>query len=118
MSFFRITLHRSAIGMPRRTRGVLASLGLRKRQQTVFHPVSPEFAGKIMRVKELVRVAEVDRALSPAELRAERAPEPGFWLERPVPRSPITPVGRDVAPPPAPPAAQPQEEARPEGPGA
>ncbi|KAK9416219.1 hypothetical protein SUNI508_01636 [Seiridium unicorne] len=45
MSFFRITLHRSAIGLPERTRGVLAALGLRKRTQTVFHPVSPQFAG-------------------------------------------------------------------------
>ena len=62
MSFFRITLHRSAIGLPQRTHGVLAALGLRKRNQTVFHPVSPQFAGMIMKVKELVRVDEVDRA--------------------------------------------------------
>ena len=86
MSFFRITLHRSAIGLPQRTHGVLAALGLRKRNQTVFHPVSPQFAGMIMKVKELVRVEEVDRALTPAEMRAERRPDPGFWLEKAVPR--------------------------------
>ncbi|KAI0125038.1 ribosomal protein L30, ferredoxin-like fold domain-containing protein [Xylariales sp. AK1849] len=86
MSYFRITLHRSAIGLPERTRGVLAALGLRKRTQTVFHPVSPQFAGMIMKVKELVRVDEVDRALSPKEMREERRPERGFWLERGVPR--------------------------------
>ncbi|KAK8107322.1 mitochondrial 54S ribosomal protein uL30m [Apiospora kogelbergensis] len=74
-SYFRVTLHRSAIGLPERTRGVLAALGLRKRSQTVFHPVSPQFAGMIMKVKELVR-----------ELREERRPERGFWLEKPVPR--------------------------------
>ncbi|KAK6824693.1 hypothetical protein PG990_003944 [Apiospora arundinis] len=85
-SYFRITLHRSAIGLPERTRGVLAALGLRKRSQTVFHPVSPQFAGMIMKVKELVRVREVDRALSPKELREERRPERGFWLEKAVPR--------------------------------
>ncbi|KAI0830410.1 ribosomal protein L30, ferredoxin-like fold domain-containing protein [Hypoxylon sp. FL0890] len=86
MSFFRITLHRSAIGLPQRTRGVLAALGLRKRSQTVFHPVSPQFAGMLLKVKELVKVEEVERALSPKEMREERKPEPGFWIERAVPR--------------------------------
>ncbi|KAK7948711.1 mitochondrial 54S ribosomal protein uL30m [Apiospora aurea] len=85
-SYFRITLHRSAIGLPERTRGALAALGLRKRSQTVFHPVEPQFAGMIMKVKELVRVSEVDRALTPKELREERRPERGFWLEKAVPR--------------------------------
>ncbi|KAI1389032.1 ribosomal protein L30p/L7e-domain-containing protein [Hypoxylon trugodes] len=86
MSFFRITLHRSSIGLPERTRGVLAALGLRKRSQTVFHPVSPQSAGMIMKVKELVKVKEVERALTPEEMRAERRPEPGFWLEKAMPR--------------------------------
>ncbi|OTA58040.1 putative 50S ribosomal protein L30 [Hypoxylon sp. EC38] len=86
MSFFRVTLHRSAIGLPRRTRGVLAALGLRKRSQTVFHPVSPQSAGMILKVKELVKVAEVERALTPKEMRDERRPEPGFWIEKAVPR--------------------------------
>jgi large subunit ribosomal protein L30 len=84
MSYFRITLHRSAIGLPERTRGVLASLGLRKRSQTVFHPVHPQFAGMIMKVKELVRVEEVDRALTKREVKAERQPDTGFYLERPA----------------------------------
>jgi large subunit ribosomal protein L30 len=81
-SYFRITLHRSAIGLPERTRGVLAALGLHRRCQTVFHPAEPQFAGMIMKVKELVRVEEVERRLSAAELRAERTPDRGFWLER------------------------------------
>lgn len=78
MSFFRITLHRSAIGLPKRTQGVLAALGLRKRSQVVFHPVEAQFAGMIMKVKELVRVEEVDKALSKREVRAARRPERGF----------------------------------------
>ncbi|KXJ96407.1 ribosomal protein L30, ferredoxin-like fold domain-containing protein [Microdochium bolleyi] len=82
MTFFRITLHRSAIGLPERTRGVLMALGLRKRTQTVYHPVSPQFAGMIMKVKELVRIEEVDRALDSQEQRAARRPDPGFWLEK------------------------------------
>ncbi|KAI0541723.1 ribosomal protein L30p/L7e-domain-containing protein [Xylaria digitata] len=85
MSYFRITLHRSAIGLPQRTRGVLAALGLRKRSQTVFHPVTPDSAGMIMKVKELVLVQEVDKALTSKELREERKPVPGFWIEKAVP---------------------------------
>lgn len=86
MSFFRITLHRSAIGLPERTRGVLAALGLRRRMQTVFHPVHPQFAGMILKVKELVRVEEVDRVLSKKEVKAARTPDSGFYIEKAVPR--------------------------------
>ncbi|KAH8899711.1 ribosomal protein L30 [Thozetella sp. PMI_491] len=82
MSWFRITLQRSAIGLPQRTRGVLMALGLRRRTQTVFHPVSPQFAGMIMKVKELVKVEEVDQPLTAAQLREERRPDPGFYLEK------------------------------------
>ncbi|KAK5997229.1 YmL33 [Cladobotryum mycophilum] len=86
MSFFRITLYRSAIGLPERTRGVLAALGLRRRMQTVFHPVEPQFAGMIMKVKELVRVQEVENALSKAQVKAARTPDKGFYIEKAVPR--------------------------------
>ncbi|KAM6536921.1 ATP citrate lyase subunit 1 [Fusarium falciforme] len=86
MSYFRITLHRSAIGLPERTRGVLAALGLRRRMQTVFHPVHPQFAGMILKVKELVRVQEVDRPMSKQELKATRTPDKGFYIEKAVPR--------------------------------
>lgn len=82
MSYFRITLMRSGIGLPKRTQGVLKALGLRQRMKTVFYPVTPEIAGQIMRVKELVAVREVDRALTKEELKAERKPDPGFYLER------------------------------------
>ncbi|OAA63066.1 Ribosomal protein L30, ferredoxin-like fold domain protein [Cordyceps fumosorosea ARSEF 2679] len=81
MSYFRVTLHRSAIGLPERTRGVLAALGLRRRAQTVFHPAEPQFAGMIFKVKELVRVAEVDAPLSKREVRAARTPDAGFYVE-------------------------------------
>ncbi|PKY02654.1 hypothetical protein P168DRAFT_328675 [Aspergillus campestris IBT 28561] len=73
MNFFRITLTRSAIGLPRRTTDVLKSLGLKKRMGTVFHPVSQDIAGKIMRVKELVEVREI---------HLERKPDPGYYVEK------------------------------------
>ncbi|KAK4202568.1 hypothetical protein QBC40DRAFT_321404 [Triangularia verruculosa] len=86
MSYFRITLHRSAIGLPARTRGVLAALGLHKRSQTVYHPVEAQFAGMIMKVKELVKVEEVERKLDKWEVKAERRPDSGFYLEKMAPR--------------------------------
>jgi large subunit ribosomal protein L30 len=85
-SYFRITLMRSGIGLPKRTQGVLKALGLRQRMKTVFYPVSPEVAGQIMKVKELVLVREVDRALTKEELKAERKPDPGYYMESAVPR--------------------------------
>ena len=81
-SYFRITLMRSGIGLPKRTQGVLKALGLRQRMKTVFYPVSPEVAGQIMKVKELVAVQEVDKASTKEELKAERKPDPGFYMER------------------------------------
>ncbi|KAH8811740.1 ribosomal protein L30p/L7e-domain-containing protein [Xylogone sp. PMI_703] len=86
MSYFRITLLRSGIGLPKKTQGVLKALGLRKRMKTVFYPVSPEIAGQIMRVKELISVKEVEKPLTPKELRSERQPDPGYFIESKVPR--------------------------------
>lgn len=83
MSFFKITLIRSSIGLPKRTQGVLKVLGLRKRMATVYHPVSPQVAGQIMMIKELVAISEVDTALTKAEMRDARRSDPGFYIERP-----------------------------------
>ncbi|KAL2799184.1 hypothetical protein BJX66DRAFT_333479 [Aspergillus keveii] len=65
MSYFRITLMRSAIGLPRRTTNVLKALGLKKRMATVFYPVSQSVAGQIMK-----------------EVHLERKPDPGYYIER------------------------------------
>lgn len=82
MSYFRITLLRSAIGLPRRSTDVLKALGLKKRMGTVFHPVTPSVAGQIMKVKELVSVEEVDRRLTKQEVHLERKPDPGYYVEK------------------------------------
>lgn len=65
---------------------MLAALGLHRRTQTVFHPVEPQFAGMILKVKELVRVEEVPIAMSKREVKAARTPDKGFYLEKAVPR--------------------------------
>ena len=61
---FRVTLRRSAIGLPEHTGRVLESLGLRKRLQSVYQPQNAGIAGAILAVKELVHVENV-RALCP-----------------------------------------------------
>lgn len=82
MGYFRITLLRSAIGLPRRSTDVLKALGLKKRMGTVFHPVSQSVAGQIMKVKELVDVQEVDRSMTKQEVWLERKPDPGYYVEK------------------------------------
>ncbi|KAL4780743.1 ribosomal protein L30p/L7e-domain-containing protein [Aspergillus varians] len=82
MSYFRVTLVRSAIGLPRRTTDVLKALGLKKRMATVFHPVSQSTAGQIMKVKELVDVQEVEKRMTKQEVHLERKPDPGYYVER------------------------------------
>ncbi|KAJ6010697.1 hypothetical protein N7451_002109 [Penicillium sp. IBT 35674x] len=84
MSYFRITLLRSAIGLPRRTTDVLKALGLKKRMATVFHPVSSSAAGQIMKVKELIEVKEVENYMSQHEVWLERKPDPGYYVEKTV----------------------------------
>ena len=81
MSYFKITLLRSGIGLPYKRRGVLAALGLRKRMTTVYHPVSQDVAGMIMQVKELLLVEEVKERKTKAQMKAERKPDPGFYVE-------------------------------------
>jgi large subunit ribosomal protein L30 len=78
MAFFKITLIRSAIGMTSRQNKIVASLGLHKRMSVVYHPVTGDVAGKIMKVKELLAVSEVEEAETKAERRRRRAPERGF----------------------------------------
>lgn len=82
MPYFRITLMRSAIGLPTKVSGVLKALGLRRRMDTVYQPVSPDSAGQIMKVKELVDVTEVEHAVSRRVQKELRRPDPGFWVER------------------------------------
>ncbi|KIW01159.1 ribosomal protein L30 [Verruconis gallopava] len=82
MAYFKITLLRSGIGLPYKRRGVLAALGLRKRMTTVYHPVSQDIAGMIMSVKELVDVEEVAECKTKEQMKAERRPDPGFYVEK------------------------------------
>ena len=77
---FRITLHRSAIGLPSRIAKTLEALGIHRRMQTVFHKHSPDIAGKILKVKELVEVSNVgaDEIITQKQMRQQRKAVRGY----------------------------------------
>ena len=79
---FKITLLRSAIGLGERKKGTLLALGIHRRMQTVYHPHSPECAGKILAVKELVRVENVPAhaVRTKTEQRRERRAPRGYSI--------------------------------------
>ena len=64
---YRITLRRSAIGLPSKTGRVLESLGLTRRLQSVIRPQRADMAGAILAVKELVHVDTVRRLDAPTQ---------------------------------------------------
>ncbi|KAK2036429.1 ribosomal protein L30 [Colletotrichum somersetense] len=86
MSFFLVTPHHSAIGLPKSTSSILDGFRLRRRSQTVFDPISLQFAGMILKVKELVRGEKVDCAMTQPELRELRRLDLGFYVEKAVAR--------------------------------
>ena len=49
--------------------------------KTVYHPVTPDIAGQIMKVKELVQVKEVEEKLSAEEQKEARKSDPGYIIE-------------------------------------
>ncbi|KAF6756785.1 ribosomal protein L30 [Ephemerocybe angulata] len=56
---FKVTLRRSGISMGDKVKGTLLALGLHRRFQTVYHRHTPEAAGMILKVKELLEVENV-----------------------------------------------------------
>ncbi|KAH9467829.1 hypothetical protein MJO28_006250 [Puccinia striiformis f. sp. tritici] len=56
---YRVTLFRSPIGLEKRRHDSLFSLGLRRRMDVVYHRHSPDAAGLILSVKEILKVENV-----------------------------------------------------------
>jgi large subunit ribosomal protein L30 len=54
----RITLRHSGIGRPPKHRRTLASMGLRKINQTIVRPDTPEIRGMIRQISHLLEVQE------------------------------------------------------------
>ena len=89
LTHFLITLRRSAIGLPKNKKATLESLGIFRRMQTVFHPHRPEFAGKILEVKELLEVQNVPASAvrTKEEMTRERRPNKGYEIVSRMERS-------------------------------
>ncbi|KIJ62947.1 hypothetical protein HYDPIDRAFT_188841 [Hydnomerulius pinastri MD-312] len=79
---FKITLRRSAIALGERKKETLVSLGLHRRTQTVYQAHTPEAAGKILKVKELVEVENVPASAvrTQTEQRHERRASRGYAI--------------------------------------
>jgi large subunit ribosomal protein L30 len=80
LTHYKITLRRSAISLPQAFKATLVTLGIHRRMQTVYHPHSPECAGKILKVKELVEVENVpaSQVRTKTEQRQERKARRGY----------------------------------------
>ncbi|KAL4251339.1 Large ribosomal subunit protein uL30m [Abortiporus biennis] len=80
LTHYRITLLRSAIALPSNLKGTLTSLGIHRRLQTVYHEHSQINAGKILKVKELVKVENVPKSAvrTKTEMKYERKATRGY----------------------------------------
>lgn len=76
--FFKVTQLKSTIGLPHLFKDTLHALGLRRRHQTVYHAITPQQAGQIARVKELVKVELAPEYKDKLQMRNERKSIPGF----------------------------------------
>ncbi|KAG6851348.1 hypothetical protein H0H93_005746 [Arthromyces matolae] len=79
---YKITLRRSAISLGDKIKATLVALGLHRRHQTVYQRHTPEAAGKILRIKELVEVENVptSQVKTPQEMRLERKATRGYKI--------------------------------------
>ncbi|KAI8150184.1 hypothetical protein BJV82DRAFT_662272 [Fennellomyces sp. T-0311] len=65
--FYKVTLTRSTIGLSKDYRAAAKTLGLVRLHQTSYQPVNPSTAGLILKLKEIVRVENVDRVPDKSE---------------------------------------------------
>ncbi|KAJ3088190.1 39S ribosomal protein L33, mitochondrial [Quaeritorhiza haematococci] len=68
--YYEITLRKGVVGLSKDTKELCLGLGLRKRNQTVYHLVSETIAGKILKIKELVAVRLVNEIPKKVEIPA------------------------------------------------
>ncbi|KAG6810912.1 hypothetical protein H0H92_009842 [Tricholoma furcatifolium] len=82
LTHFKVTLRRSAISLGDKIKGTLVALGIHRRNQTVYHRHTPEAAGKILSVKELVEVHNVptSQVKDARQQRLERKAPRGYKI--------------------------------------
>ncbi|KAG0175255.1 hypothetical protein DFQ28_002115 [Apophysomyces sp. BC1034] len=75
--YFKVTLTRSTIGLSKDYRAAAKTLGLHRLHQTTYQPVNASSAGLILKLKELVKVQNVESIPTREELDAAK-PARGF----------------------------------------
>ncbi|KAJ2707501.1 hypothetical protein FB645_000677 [Coemansia sp. IMI 203386] len=68
--FWKITLNRSTIGLPPKTRSNADALGLKRRGHVVYKPINNEVAGIVLKLKEVVKLELVDK-VEPLHVKAK-----------------------------------------------
>ena len=80
-SHFKITLMRSSIGLTPDVRKTVAALGFKKRMQSVYRSINEKNVGRIVKVKELVKVETMDAEQVEEECRPKiRAENRGYTV--------------------------------------
>ncbi|CDH53185.1 predicted protein [Lichtheimia corymbifera JMRC:FSU:9682] len=70
--YYKVTLTRSTIGLSKDYRAAAKTLGLHRLHQTKYHTVNPSSAGLILKLKEIVKVENVDAIPEKVSNKAER----------------------------------------------
>ncbi len=78
--YFKVTQIKSTIALPFKKKNAMKTSGLTRRLQTVYHKITPQEAGQIAIVKELVKVELSPIKKSRREMRMERKSDPGFTI--------------------------------------
>jgi ribosomal protein L30 len=82
-SHFKITLMRSSIGLAPDVRKTVTALGFKKRMQSVYRSINAKNVGRIVKIKELVKVETMDREAVEEELRPKiRSENKGYTVVR------------------------------------
>ena len=82
MAFYRATLVRSLIGMPKVTRQIVKTLGFGKRGSIIYKAITPAITGSLLKVKELIKLEVREKSLTRHEERLLRKTNPGFTVEK------------------------------------
>ncbi|KAI7882709.1 hypothetical protein K492DRAFT_176060 [Lichtheimia hyalospora FSU 10163] len=70
--YYKVTLTRSTIGLSKDYRAAAKTLGLHRLNQTKYHTVNPSSAGLILKLKEIVKVENVNAIPEKVSNKAER----------------------------------------------
>ncbi|KAI9270476.1 hypothetical protein BDA99DRAFT_557301 [Phascolomyces articulosus] len=70
--YYKVTLTRSTIGLSKDYRAAAQTLGLFRLNQTTYQPVNASTAGLILKLKEIVRVQNVDHIPEKINQKTER----------------------------------------------